>query len=100
MANAKNELLLFVKDRKVIAAVIGEKSILKDGSNAKFSFRQGDNWDTFLELLDFGYDSGYGSQKLFGVLWFEDGSWGDRRQYDGSEWWELYSRPDIPAFLL
>lgn len=36
------------------------------------------------------YDNGYGSQEVLPSLRiaFEDGTWLERREYDGSEWWE------------
>lgn len=49
-----------------------------------------------LKLLDFQYDSGYGCQELFGNIWYEDGSWSERGEYDGSEWWEYKFCPEIP----
>jgi len=53
----------------------------------------------FMRKLDFTYDDGYGSQQLDGVIWFKDGSWGDRGEYDGSEWWQHQTRPNVPAYL-
>lgn len=50
----------------------------------------------FTNSLDFEYDNGYGSQELYGNIWFEDGAWADRREYDGSEWWEIQIAPIIP----
>ena len=42
----------------------------------------------FLETLDsINYDDGYGIQELFGNIVFKDGTWLERREYDGSEWW-------------
>lgn len=43
--------------------------------------------------LDFDYDSGYGGQELFGHIWYADGTWSNRGEYDGSEWWELVEPP-------
>jgi len=48
------------------------------------------------EFLDRQYDSGYGEQKLFGIVWLQDGSWLTRGEYDGKEWWEHNKRPLIP----
>jgi hypothetical protein len=50
----------------------------------------------FLEDLDFEYDNGYGEQYLFGNVWLKDGSWLDRGEYDGCEWWAVRSTPKIP----
>jgi hypothetical protein len=49
-----------------------------------------------LPLLDFNYDSGFGGQELFGTVWYLDGTWSDRREYDGSEWWEHQVCPPLP----
>jgi hypothetical protein len=62
-------------------------------------------WDeadfaAFLESLDFEYDDGYGTQELFGNIWYEDGSWSEREEYDGSECWVYKSSPPIPAKLI
>lgn len=39
----------------------------------------------FMESLNFEYDAGYGSQKLFGTIWYDDGTFSERSEYDGSE---------------
>lgn len=55
--------------------------------------------DEFLDSLDFEYDNGFGIQELFGTVWFTDGSWATRDEYDGSEWWEHHEIPEIPKHL-
>ena len=40
------------------------------------------------DLESINYDSGYGSQELFGIIMFKDGTWLRRHEYDGSEYWE------------
>ena len=62
-------------------------------------------WDeadfaAFLQSLDFEYDDGYGTQELFGTIWYEDGSWSEREEYDGSECWAYKTSPAIPAKLI
>jgi len=59
-----------------------------------------EEWENFTRSLDFEYDSGWGGQNLFGVVWFEDGSWLERAEYDGSEWWKHKICPVIPEELL
>ena len=39
------------------------------------------------------YDSGYGSQKLFGTIVFKNSAWLERGEYDGSEWWQFKKMP-------
>lgn len=58
-----------------------------------------DEWLRFLDGLQFNYDDGFGSQHLFSVVWFKDGSWLEREEYDGSEGWVLKRTPDIPQIL-
>lgn len=53
----------------------------------------------FLQDLDFAYDSGWGCQELYGTIWYLDGTWSTRGEYDGSEWWEYQEVPDIPLEL-
>lgn len=48
----------------------------------------------FIEgLASINYDNGYGSQELFGTIVFKDGTWLERGEYDGSEWWEHRKLP-------
>ncbi len=45
------------------------------------------------EYLD--YDDGYGSQVWSGWVTFTDGTWIERHEYDGSEWWEYKETPSL-----
>lgn len=56
-------------------------------------------YDAFIKKLDVEYDDGYGGQELFGTIWLKDGSWMDRGEYDGSEWWNHQVVPEIPNEL-
>lgn len=48
----------------------------------------------FLKILaSIDYDNGYGGQELFGTIVFKDGTWLERGEYDGSEWWEHRKHP-------
>lgn len=42
------------------------------------------------------YNPGYGTQHLYGTVVYKDGSWKERGEYDGSEWWEHRSIPEEP----
>lgn len=53
----------------------------------------------FMNKIDFEYDAGWGAQELYGFVWFEDGAWLERGEYDGSEWWEYKCTPEIPSWL-
>ena len=48
-----------------------------------------------LSLLNVEYDDGYGSQELEGIVLFDDGTWLEREEYDGSEWWRFLATPTI-----
>ncbi len=54
-----------------------------------------EEYETFLKELDFEYNNGYGSQELSGLVWFNDNSWLERGEYDGSEWWAYKEYPKI-----
>jgi prophage pi3 protein 38-like sequence len=41
------------------------------------------------------YDSGYGTQEWSGWISFQDGTWLERAEYDGSEWWSYKSCPKL-----
>lgn len=58
-----------------------------------------EEFDRFLDDLNFEYDNGYGGQELYGTLWFTDGTWATRDEYDGSEWWAHHRQPEIPSHL-
>lgn len=49
-------------------------------------------WNSFKEKANFFYDCGYGAQEIATdlIVYFYDGSYMDRREYDGSEWWEYH----------
>lgn len=56
----------------------------------------GTSFEDVADWLDFEYDCGYGKQQIFGTVWYSDGSWCERREYDGSEWWLHNELPKIP----
>ena len=58
-----------------------------------------EEYNSFIESLDFEYYDGYGGQELFGTVWLTDGTWLGRNEYDGSEWWSHYFLPTIPNYL-
>ena len=55
-----------------------------------------EDFEKFLTSLDFTYNHGYGAQELFGNVWFNDGTWLSRSEYDGAEWWNLIACPEVP----
>ncbi len=101
--NAKEEFLGHIRDRKVLCADMAHQDCWHNGPNSEFklpvSYTQ-EQYDEFINSLDFEYDKGYGGQELFGTIWYKDGTWSDRGEYDGSEWWDYQSCPGIPQELL
>ena len=87
MINAKEELLREVGEKEVelVRIVFGKKhqpQQIIEGSLVEV-----------LPMLDFEYDDGYGGQYLYGYIWYTDGTWSERGEYDGTEWWEHKKRP-------
>ena len=94
--NAKEEFLLHTNRKRVKCAFIEyglDDFILTTGHDK-------DDREIFLENLNFEYDEGFGFQHLFGIIWYEDGTWSSRREHDGNEWWEHNYCPEIPKKLI
>jgi len=96
--NAKLEFLNATKSNKLLCSTI---TLSYDwNSGTMFNLKPGytpEEYDIFIKNLDFDYDSGYGTQHLYGTIWCEDGVWFDRHEYDGSEHWDFHKYPTIPA---
>jgi len=98
--NAKLEFIGHTVSKSIKCAYIQFLDYLEDGE--KFSLTTGytdDEYKQFLSNIDKNYNNGYGGQELDGMIWYEDGTWTTRGEYDGSEWWEYHEVPDIPDFL-
>lgn len=53
--------------------------------------------DQFIELANVVYDNGYGSEEVATDLLVVGNDWWlERHEYDGSEWWEYKSMPQMP----
>lgn len=102
--NAKQEFLNHITyhgQRQVLCAIIQKGDHGDDDEDLKNTFvlttgYTEEDWNDFLSKMDFMYDSGYGSQNLFGTIWYVDGTWSSRWEYDGSEGWEHNFCPEIP----
>ena len=102
MVNAREEFMKHIEGLPILkCAVIRyydasykygrcEEILLKKG------FSEADLQE-FLDAIDFEYCNGFGGRELFGNIWYEDGTWSSRGDYDGSEWWDYNSCPEIPA---
>jgi hypothetical protein len=98
--NAKQEFIQAIQGNNVLCVLVRfgtyhfvKKSVVLTTGYTKEEYNQ------FLDDIDFEYDSGYGSQHLYGTIWFCDGTWCSRGEYDGSEWWEYNECPEIPSEL-
>ena len=104
MTNAKQEFLRLIGGLNVLCADIFCKPLNDEDDSAKAILLPcgytDEEFEQFLDKLDFEYDDGYGSQKLFGIVWFTTNVWAERGEYDGSEWWEIIQEPTIPDYLL
>ncbi len=90
MTNAKKELIEHIEGREVeLVRIAVEKRYGEDPVRFEGSLSD------VIDSLDFIYDSGYGAQQLFGFIWYKDGTWSERGEYDGAEWWEHMERPPL-----
>lgn len=56
-------------------------------------------WLRLLYTFNFDYNNYANRQLLYGFVWFKDGSWLERYNSDGSEYWVYKKTPDIPSLL-
>lgn len=99
MECAKEEFLEHVGERSVLCAVVVLGWEYSNTPQVKYVLKRGfteSDFINFLNLLNFEYDSGFGSQQLFGTIWYTDGTYSDRKEHGGSEWWERQKVPNIP----
>ena len=104
MANCKANFLGEAEGHEVLCAIIMTDNPRDDWNKniQKYELKVGystNDLDAFLKNIDYEYDSGYGGQEVFGFIWYKDGTWSERGEYDGSEWWEYKSCPEIPKEL-
>jgi hypothetical protein len=89
--SAAEELLKHIGNRTVMYVQISRELDWDTTEHIEGTLEQ------VLPRLNFVYDSGYGSQCLHGTIWYADGTWSDRGEYDGSEWWQNHVCPPLPA---
>jgi len=103
--NAKEEFLQVIKQAGndiPICADITLQNYYDEYSDNRYTLKckyTEEEYNSFLESLNFEYSNGFGSQNLYGTIWFEGARWAEREDYDGSEWWELRAYPTIPEEL-
>lgn len=89
-----NEAIAFAKKAPEDVAWVGTR---------EFKIKGG--WARFCELAKIEYDAGFGSAHIARDLLvvFKDGTYLERREYDGSEWWEyvpVLTEPEKEAEVL
>ena len=103
VTNAKEELLQFLTYRELNLEEVFDGAVIRFFpewiEHPAITF-QPNQLDRFLDYLDgLNYDSGYGTQELFGFVLLKCGApnrwWLDRHEYDGSESWVLRKRPRL-----
>ena len=96
MINAKEELLEMLVDLGETTKI---KCALIEHEETEFILKlhhSEEEYNNFLDLLDFEYEDDFGHQNLYGTVWLEDGTWLSRGEYGGSEWWIHNVLPEIP----
>ena len=100
MSNAKTEFLEHTNGADILCSKITTgRDYYDDCDRCCLVLQPGyseTDLEQFLQSLDFEYDSGYGGQELFGHIWYKDGTWSERGEYDGAEWWEHKVCPPVP----
>ena len=97
--NAKTELIEHVEDRTILCAKLAFEETYNIYHEVTLAPDYATNdYAQFLAKLDREYDEGYGGQELFGVIWYSDGTWSERGEYDGSEWWVHKECPSWGAY--
>ena len=102
MINAKEEFIQHIqyKNLKVKSAVLVHK--VSYGNKINYILKEKytpSEYENFLNSIDFEYDDGFGRQEIKGCILYEDGTWSDRYEYDGSEWWAYQKCPTIEYFI-
>ena len=103
--NAKEELIKHTTDKglgiKCVQIIRGDE--YEEESRSEYVLPVGhtvSQKEQFLRVIDWNYNSGYGGQEVFGTIWYNDGTWSSRGEYDGSEWWNYNKCPQIPETLI
>ena len=99
MANAQQEFVEHTQTRNILCAHIRHEPDWDESSHQNkylpINYTP-EQLTQFLVSLNFDYDSGYGTQRVFGYIWYTDGTWSERYEYDGSERWSYQAQPIIP----
>ena len=107
MANAKEEFIMHVGNKivKCASIVYSPYSFMYEDEKESSAYRlpvgyTQEQYNAFIDSLDFTYDDGYGIQQLHGTIWYVGDTWSDRYEYDGSECWDFHKCPQVPNELI
>lgn len=95
MINCKFEFLTETLNRDILCAEITKD---REVFRLPIMFSR-DQFNGFLEKIDFEYDDIYSEQEIYGFIWYKDGTWSERCSYNGGAWWVYKSTPNIPDYL-
>jgi len=97
--NALKEIKSFINEINAVVVSCRPSSCYYDDEDVKsytlYPDHTSEEFEDFKDFMNFEYNNGFGGQELYGTIWFKDGTWCTRGEYDGSEWWEHHERPDI-----
>lgn len=95
LLNETNEILKqYGYTLKDIVCIMQKKWIVD--KNYKYALINDSNRDELVDLLNVDYDNGYGLPEINpSLILCGKNFWLERNQYDGSEWWEFKTYPNI-----
>ena len=107
--NAKEELLEFLMGckKRIEGKIIGITILYTKPNHFNgnivdtyhvFNYHQNDDLNEYLNLLDFEYEGRWDELTIAGTIWFSDGNYAHREDFDGQEWWHLHQAPMMVFF--
>ena len=99
--NVKKEFISHLEkiqknNKEVISAIIALKRFLDTDLKIVLNpnYNEGE-YNNFLKALNVEYNDAFGIQELYGYIWYNDGTWSERYEYDGSECWSYKKCPSF-----
>jgi len=92
--NAKQELVEHIGNKKVKCGVIEKGGC--EWPRPRFVLKIGHSQQDLADFLsNLDYETRNDGYSVFGVIWYEDGTWTERQSSGWSEWWEHITAPDF-----
>ena len=98
MQNFIEETLEIIGDKGIKECKLG---FMSSGDDDTQVHAKGESKEALMSFLNSlperarEYDNSYGCQEWEGWVSFQDGTWIERSEYDGSEWWSYRSCPKL-----